>query len=164
MQRRRDTRTYFVLAVMLLWLFTAFVFAEGETNDCRFPQLKNQQKDSETIQRLEMAWTEAYLRGDTTLMSCLLAPDFTEIMRSGELKTLQDELAMAKKNRGKNLKMPEPPKIRVLLHENAAVAYGVSVVKSSDGQVMTRWYSDTYLWKNGQWHAFFAQQTAAESR
>jgi hypothetical protein len=52
----------------------------------------------------------------------------------------------------------------VLLHENAAVAYGVSVVKSSDGQVMTRWYSDTYLWKNGQWHAFFAQQTAAESR
>lgn len=163
MQRRRDIRRYFALSV-LLWLFTAFVSAAGETNDCSFSQLKNQQKDAETIQRLEMAWTEAYLRGDAAFMSCLLAPDFTEIMRSGELKTLRDELAVAEKNRGKDLKMPELPKIRVLLHENAAVAYGVSVVKSSDGQTMTRWYSDTYLWKDGQWHAFFAQQTAAESR
>lgn len=164
MQRRRDAKNCLPLAVLFFWLSTAFVSAVGEANNCGLPQLKNQQRNVETIQRLEMAWTGAYLRGDTALMGCLLAPDFTEIMRSGELKTLRDELAMAEKNRGKDLKMPELPEIRVLLHENAAVAYGVSVVKSSDRRNMTRWYSDTYLWKNGQWHAFFAQQTAAESR
>lgn len=138
--------------------------ALGIISHCNFPQLKNQQEDAATIQRLEMAWTEAYLRGDTGLMSCLLAPDFTEIMRSGELKSLSDELAMAEKNRGKDLKMSEMPRIRVLLHENAAVTYGKTIVTSNDGKSLTRWYSDTYLWKDGQWHAFFAQQTAAESQ
>lgn len=56
-------------------------------------------------------------------MSCLLSTDDTEIMRSGGLKTLSDGLAMAEKNRGKGLKMSELPKVRVLLHENAAVSY-----------------------------------------
>jgi hypothetical protein len=86
---------------LFLLLFPAAISAKGQANNCNFPQLKNQQEDAATIQRLEMAWTEAYLRGDTGLMSCLLAPDFTEIMRSGELKNLSDELAMAEKNAAK---------------------------------------------------------------
>lgn len=144
-----------------LLLLAVSVSAKGQGSDCNFPQLKNQYKDAATIQHLEIAWSEAFLRGDTAFMSCLLAADYTEIMRSGELKTLSDELAMAEKNRGKGLKLSEPPTIRVLLHENAAVAYGNTVVKSADGKNESRWYSDTYLWQDGQWHAFFAQQTAA---
>jgi len=144
----------------VLLLFSATVLAKAGTHNCDFSQLKNQQQDAATIQRLEIAWSEAYLRADTGFMSCLLAPDFTEIMRSGELKTLSDELAMAEKNRGKDLKMSESPKIQVLLHENVAVAYGNTIVKSVDGKKESRWYSDTYLWKDGQWHAVFAQQTA----
>jgi hypothetical protein len=154
--------TFKAIASLLLF-FPCAVYAKGQAN-CNFAQLGNQQKDAATIQRLEMAWTEAYLRGDTGLMGCLLAPDFTEIMRSGELKTLSDELAMAAKNRGKDLKMPEMPRTQVLLHENAAVAYGKTIVTSNDGKSQTRWYSDTYLWKDGQWHAFFAQQTATENQ
>jgi hypothetical protein len=80
------------------------------------------------------------------------------------LKTLKDELAVAEKNRGKGLKMSELPRVRVLLHENAAVAYSNEIVKNSDGKSQSRWYSDTYLWNDGRWHAFFAQQTVAESR
>jgi hypothetical protein len=60
--------------------------------------------------------------------------------------------------------MSEMPRIEVLLHGNAAVAYGKTIVTNNDGKSQTRWYSDTYLWKDGQWHAFFAQQTAAESQ
>jgi hypothetical protein len=151
-----------VLAALLL-LLPASVYARSQSEDCNFPALKDQEKNTATIQRLEQAWNEAYLHGDTNLMRCLLAPDFTEIMRSGELKTLPDELAMAEQNRGKALTMPESPKIEVLLHENAAVAYGQSFSKSKDGKPEIRWYSDTYLWKDGRWHAFFAQQTAAEN-
>jgi len=146
---------------LLLLLLPIATSAQTAANNCDFPQLKNQQKDAATIQRLETAWSEAFLRGDTVFMSCLLAPDYTEIMRSGDLKKLSDELAMAEKNRGKNLKMPELPQPQVLLHENVAVAYASSIGKTADGKNQTRWYSDTYLWKDGQWHAFFAQQTAA---
>lgn len=151
----------FKIVALLAFLFPIPVSAQNRADKCDFPELKNQQKDVATIQRLELAWTEAYLRADTDFMSCLLAPDFAEIMRSGELKTLSDELAMAEKNRGKNRKMSEEPKIQVLLHENVAIAYGNTIVNSTDGTKETRWYSDTYLWKEGQWHAFFAQQTAA---
>jgi hypothetical protein len=148
----------------LLLLFPVTISAQSGANNCNFTELKNQQEDAATIQRLEIAWTEAYLRADTGFMSCLLAPDFTEIMRSGELKTLSGELAMAEKNRGKDLKMSELPKIQVLLHENVAVAYGNTILKNAGGKRETRWYSDSYVWKDGQWHAFFAQQTAAEVR
>jgi hypothetical protein len=145
----------------VLVLLSSAISITGHQNNCNFAQLKYQKRDVATIQRLEMAWNEAYLHGDTTLMKCLLAPDFTEIMRSGELNSLSDELSMAEKNRGKPLEVPKMPKIEVLLHENAAVAYGRSLSASVDGKPEIRWYSDTYLWKDGQWHAFFAQQTAA---
>jgi hypothetical protein len=101
----------------LLFIFPVIVSAPSGATSCDFSELKNQQEDTATIQRLKIVWTEAYLRGDTGLMSYLLAPDYTEIMRSGKVKTLSDELAMARRNRGKNQKMPELPKIQVLLHE-----------------------------------------------
>src|SRR5215469_2347812 len=148
-------------ATCFLFLVQTVLFAACQESNCNFPQLKNQSRDAATIQRLEAAWNEAYLHGDPTLMRCLLSSDFTEIMRSGEVKSLSDELSMAQKNRGKKLKVPELPKIEILLHENAAVAYGRSVATNADGKPEIRWYSDTYLWKDGQWHAFFAQQTAA---
>ena len=146
----------------LVVLLQAAILATGQQSNCDFAQLKNQEKDVATIQRLEMAWNEAYIHGDTNLMRCLLASDFTEIMRSGEVKSLPDELSMAEKNRGKELKVPESPRVNVLLYENAAVAYGKSFSTSKDGKAQIRWYSDSYLWKDGQWHAFFAQQTAAD--
>jgi hypothetical protein len=168
-------RKVLLLTIALLWanakagdttplLFPATVSAQSVPNNCDFPELKNQKEDEATIQRLELAWTEAFLRGDTAFMRCLLAPNFTEIMRGGELRTLQDELAKTEQNKGKNLKVPELPKVQVLLHENAAVAYGNSVVDTPDGKKEIRWYSDSYVWKDGQWHAFFGQQTAAQVR
>ena len=68
--------------------------------------LKAQQRDAATIQRLENAWTVAYLKADTNFELCLLSSDFTEIVRSGEVKFLSDELAFARKNEGKNLPIP----------------------------------------------------------
>jgi hypothetical protein len=146
---------------LLVLLFPALISAQTRANNCNLSQLSNQQSDAATIQRLEIAWSEAYLRGDTGFMTCLLAPDFTEIMRTGEVKTLSDELAMAEKNRGKDLKMSGLPTIQVLLHDNLAIAYGKAMVKTANGKTEIRWYSDAYVWKHGQWHAFFAQQTAA---
>ena len=148
----------------LLLILPATVIGQAAVNNCNLSELKNQQEDAITIQRLEIAWSQAFLRADTRFMRCLLAPEFTEIMRSGELKTLSGELAMAEKNHGKNLKMSELPKIQVLLYGNVAVAYGNTTVNTSDGKKETRWYSDSYAWKDGQWHAFFAQQTAAQVR
>jgi hypothetical protein len=76
--------------------------------------LKGQQRDVATIQRLENAWTIAYLKADTNFELCLLSKDFTEIVRSGEVKFLADELTFARKNEGKNLPIPTLPEPTVL--------------------------------------------------
>ena len=60
------------------------------------------QSNDSTIQRLENAWSIAYLRGDTGFEKCLLSSDFAEILRTGEVKFLSDELGFAEKNKGKN--------------------------------------------------------------
>jgi hypothetical protein len=129
---------------------------------CNLRPLMDQRRDAATVQHLEDEWSRAYLRGDTGLERCLLAPDFTEILRGGEVKGLQDELDLAAKNQGKNLPIPDLPKTTVLLHGNVAVAYGMSS-STSNGKLKTTRFADSYLWEHGNWHVFFAQQTAIEN-
>lgn len=126
---------------------------------CKQQALMHQSKDVATIQRLEDEWSLAYLQGNTDFERCLLAPDFTEILRTGEATFLADELELAAKNRGKNLAIPDLPKTKALLHGSVAVAYGMSRSTASDGKVREIRFADSYLWENGTWHVFFAQQT-----
>jgi len=130
---------------------------------CQLAQLSHQHKDAATIQRLENAWTMAFLKADTNFERCLLAPDFTEILRTGEVKFLEDELALARTNEGKNSPVPNLPVASVFLHGNVAVAYGISHSTGTDGKPRTTRYADYYLWEKGRWRAFFAQQTAVEN-
>jgi len=121
--------------------------------------LMHQHKDVATVQQLENAWSMAYLRGDTELERCLLTTDFTEILRTGEVKTLADELEFAVKNQGRNLAIPNLPKSTVLIHGNVAVGYGTSRSTGADVHARAMRYADYYVWEGGAWHAFFAQQT-----
>jgi hypothetical protein len=129
---------------------------------CDDPVLQRQSQDVATIVRLENAWSLAYLRGDPDFERCLLMPDFAEIMASGEIKSLGDELAMAERNRGKSLAIPPLPAPTVLLHGSVAVGYGTSRSTGPDGKPRVKLYADYYVWENGEWHAFFAQQTRVQ--
>jgi hypothetical protein len=146
---------------IVLFLFAPSITLRAQTT-CDMDVLKAQQRDVATIQRLEHAWTVAYLKADTNFELCLLSKDFTEIVRSGEVKFLSDELAFARKNEGKNLPIPKLPEPTVLLHDNVAVAYGTSQSTGPDGKIKETRYADYYVWENGKWHAFFAQQTSVE--
>jgi hypothetical protein len=131
-----------------------------KANDCRFPTLAHEHRDVATIQALEIEWTRAYLRGDTDFEECILTPDFTEIMRNGDIKDLSAELALAARNKAKPLPLGDLPSGQVLLHGNVAVAYG----RSTGARAMR--YADYYVWENGRWRVYFAQQTeiAADPR
>jgi hypothetical protein len=151
-----------VAATLALVSSTALFLESGlaYAGSCDAPVLLNQRRDTATIERLEQAWTQAYLSGDTQLERCILSADFTEIMRSGEIKTLKDELAFAAANLGKHLAVLQSPKGSVLLHGRVAVAYGTASLKASDGTSREMRYADYYVWdEDARWHAFFAQQT-----
>ena len=140
-----------VLATVMLSLSQTI-----RADDCQLPVLLHQHRNVATIDALELEWSRAYLQGDTRLVACLLTADFTEIMRDGEVKHLSDELALAAKNTANPLPIEGIPKGTVLLHGNVAVAYGRS--QSAAGARAIR-YADYYVWENGQWRAYFAQQT-----
>lgn len=131
---------------------------------CNLPQLMHQQKDEATIQNLEEAWNVAYLHGDTNFERCLLATDFTSISRKGQVRVLADELAVAAENKGKNLPIPSFAKTTVLIHGNVAVAYATVNSTGPDGKPRMTVNADYYVWENGSWHAFFAQQTQVQEQ
>ena len=129
---------------------------------CSYPELQNQQRDNETIRRLETSWSLAYLRGDAEFERCLLTNDFTEIMKDGKIQSLADELALAEKNKGNAIAPRHFPPVTVHIHGNAAVSYGLNT-RTPHGRKSPHFYfADYYVWQSGSWHAYFAQQTAFE--
>ena len=81
--------------MQLLFFICLIVFAADARADCDRPALAHQRRDAATIQRLETAWTLAYLGGDAEFESCLLTSDFTEIMSNGSINHLSEELGLA---------------------------------------------------------------------
>jgi|ERR1700677_2955095 hypothetical protein len=100
-------RMLVVTAAMVPYL-TLVAVAE----DCQKELLLHQRRDTATIDRLERMWTLAYVHGDTDLERCILAPDFTEIMRNGHVKFLRDELRFAENNKGKRLELRTPRRVQ----------------------------------------------------
>jgi ketosteroid isomerase-like protein len=147
-------------AIQLLFCICVVVFAANAKADCTRPVLAHQRQDAATIQVLESAWTLAYLSGDTEFEACLLTSDFTEIMSNGTINHLSDELALAEKNKGKAGTAPNLPAITVHMHGDVAVAYGISSDKVIDGKPHKSYYADYYVWRDGAWHVYFAQQTS----
>ena len=156
-------RPAWVLAAGLAALACIPVHAQAATT-CNRPELQGQRRDAATIQRLERAWSVAFLTGDARLESCLLLPAFTEIFGDGRTGHLGDELTLAQANQGKHLPIPALPGEKVSLHGDVAVAYGVSTSKRADGQVRKQWFADYYVWDHGAWHVYFAQQTPIKPR
>lgn len=126
---------------------------------CDYPLLAQEKKDEATIRQLEHAWSVAYLTGDTNFETCLLSPDFTEIRSNGNLNRLNDELALAAKNKGKPTPTIDFPPGTIHMHGDVAVAYGVSPVKTVDGKPHKSYYADYYVWEDGSWRVYFGQQT-----
>jgi hypothetical protein len=148
-------------AVAMLAVATLFACTPAARADCDRPILKNQSHDVETVQRLERAWSKAFGTGDTEYEACLLTPDFMEIRADGKINKLEDELALAATHKGETPAASSTPLPSVHMHGDVAVVYGVSSsAKMVDGKPYKRYYADYYVWKDGAWHVFFAQQTS----
>jgi hypothetical protein len=144
-----------LISCICLMIFTAYARAA-----CTRPALTPQRRDAATIQKLETAWSLAYLTGDTEFEKCLLTPDFTEIMSNGSINHLSEELALAEANKGKAIASPNMPMITIQIHGDVAVAYGISSEKLIDGKPHKSYFADYYVWKDGSWRVYFAQQTS----
>lgn len=140
---------------MMHFIFSLAVLTS--TPNCAMPALAAQHHDAATIRRLEHAWSVAFLTGDTAFEQCLLLPGFTEIHRNGSITNLADELALAARNRGKPLPTNNIAGVTVIVHGDAAVAYGTSFSGITSKHTT---FADYYVWDGGVWRVYFGQQTA----
>jgi hypothetical protein len=141
-------------------LCTSPLLAEG---GCSAPELADQKQDAATVQRLENAFTAAFLKDDTDFEKCLALPNYGEVSRSGKWRELWSELEGTARNRGKNLSVAEMPKVNVPMHGDVAVVHGLFTFTTPDGKSQSTRFSDVYVWKDDTWHGLYSQQTPADS-
>ncbi|HEX3437157.1 MAG TPA: nuclear transport factor 2 family protein [Pseudacidobacterium sp.] len=151
----------FFLKISLFSACLALLFSSTQlrAEGCDIHELANQQHDEATVQRLETAFTNAFLKGDTDFEKCLLLSNYAETSRLGKWRVLSDELEGASRNRGRNLSIPEMPKVDVLMHGDTAIAHGVFTFTGADGKSQSMRFSDVYVWTDDAWHVLFSQQT-----
>jgi hypothetical protein len=119
------------------------------------PALRAEAHDATTIRRLERAWNDAFLSGDTAFEQCLLLPDFRQINRDGSVTALPEELALAARNQHHPTRTGFMPIVHVIIHGDVAVAYGSVTTKTGRHRV----WADYYIWEDHVWRVYFAQQT-----
>jgi Domain of unknown function (DUF4440) len=158
MRTPRDT-VIVMEALVLLALISASAQAQS---GCDLPSLLHQQQDEATIQHLEASWNRAISQGDADFERCLLSTDFKEILPTGELKTLADQLGSTAKNKGQNRPIPHLPPVTVSIHGNVAVAY--ATWKMAGANQTSDKIVDYLIWEDGSWHVFFSQITRVENR
>ncbi len=157
--RSHISKTLALSTALLSFLCASPLLAEG---GCGAPEFANQKQDAATVERLENAFTAAFLKGDTDFEKCLLLPNYSEVSRSGKWRELSSELESTARNQGKNLSVPEMPKVDVLMHGDVAVAHGLFTFTAPDGKSQSTRFSDVYVWKENAWHVLYSQQTPAD--
>ena len=154
MTSQRPTAVISLVASLAL---THFVLLTG---DCHRAELAHERQNAATIRQLERAWSRAYLTGDTAFEACLLTADFVSIRSNGDVQHLDDELALARRNVGKTATDFVQPTTTIQVHGSVAVAYGLLASENTPSSTRRTYFADYYVWSDGHWHVFFAQQTA----
>ena len=79
-------------------------------------------------------------------------------MSDGTIQHLDEELALAAKNKGKEVTNPNLPSVTVLLHGAVEVAYGISPGSPADSKKEKKCFADYYVWKDDSWRVYFASK------
>jgi Domain of unknown function (DUF4440) len=128
--------------------------------DCR-SVLGQQSADAASLRQVEDKWDEAFLRGKTEYLECLLAPDYASISPKGTHDRAW-ELEHASKNKGSSEPITEVPGMTFEVHGNTGV---VRLFKpaSADGKQPPQYMADIFAFEDGAWRAVYSQHTTVAS-
>lgn len=124
--------------------------------------LGRQNADAASLERVEDAWNEAFMRGNTEYLECLLVPDFVTVTPHGK-RDRAWEPEHAWQNRGST-----PP----ILHFSGTVfqiegTTGIAKLykpASADGQHPATQLADVFTFQDGAWRAIYSQHTFVEEK
>jgi hypothetical protein len=121
-------------------------------------------KTAAAVMLMDQHWLEAEVSGDTTWLDAMLMPDYRTVGADGKVGDKAAILKSATKNRGsdKMRKQVEawqkthPSRQSVVMHGDVAI---LSFSDPKTGRVRS---SDTFIYKDGGWHALYSQHAKTE--
>ena len=128
--------------------------------DCR-RILGEQSADAASLRRVEDRWNEAFMRGGTEYLECLLAPQYASISPMG-VHDRAWELETAAKHKGSSTPIPEVPGMTFEIYGNTGVMW-LFKPASADGKQAAQYMADIFAFQDGAWRAVYSQHTPVES-
>ncbi len=122
-------------------------------SDCSSLQTQQQGRDEDTIIRIEHDWLAAEYSGNTEFLQCLLVPGYRVIATKDRLThSKEDLLERVAKNKGATTSPPPLDTIAIVVGDQAT-AFSLMRTKKKTGEPMEVRYVDSYVLKDGVWHA-----------
>jgi hypothetical protein len=110
---------------------------------------------------LRHKWLEAEIRGDTSVLDCLLAASYSDANYLGSSRDRRALIERSAKHADANKPIPPPvPQIATVNGDSAVVRNLWS--GSLNGKEVRVWLADTFVRENGQWRAIYSQQTLVQ--
>ncbi len=121
-----------------------------------------QKADAASLERVEDAWNEAFMRGNTDYLECLLVPDFVTVTPHGKRDRVW-ELEHARQNRGSTVPIPHfsGTVFQIVGSTGIAKLYKPA---SADGQHPATQLADVFTFQDGAWRAVYSQHTFVEGK
>ena len=122
-------------------------------SDCSAISTQNQQKDEDTIRRIEQGWLTAEYRGNPQFLECLLEPDYRTSGRNGKVRSRKDVIDRVQQITDLTREVPKLETI-VFVHGDAASAHSIMRTTDKAGNPKEVHFVDSYTFHDGRWHAY----------
>jgi len=127
-------------------------------NSCPAYPAGNWKLDNASALDFEQKWLDILNNKDTAALNCILAPDFADTSRKGELRPKEQvlrELAMRQDQYQQKL-----TELDAKLYGDIAILSGVNVISDRKGtEVLRIRFTDVLHFTGGHWLAVAAQET-----
>jgi len=149
-----------VKSAVIAILFCACAVS-GFAQDCR-SILGPQSADADSLRKVEDRWDEAFMRGKTDYLECLLTADYVSISPIGA-HDREWELDHARKNKESAAPIPVITGMTFEVHGNTGVMR-LFKPASADGKQPAQYMADIFAFQDGAWRAVYSQHTPASDK
>ena len=123
--------------------------------------LGKQSSDAASLKKVEDKWNEAFMRGETDYLECLLAPDYVSVSPAGVYDRTW-ELQHAASHKGSTEPIPEVQGMQFEIHGNTGVMR-LFKPSSADSKQRAQYMADIFAFQDGAWRAVYSQHTPVQT-
>ena len=146
------------LSILLLAVVSALPLFAADCGKVLGPQ----QANAASLQRVEDDWNEAFMRGNTDYLECLLVPDYTTVTPRGT-RDRAWELEHARQNQGSSAPIPHVSGTVFQIDGTTGIAR-LYKAASADGKHPATYLADVFTFKDGAWRAVYSQHTFVQEK